>query len=280
MVYLENKKLVIDFKRLLEIKRYSKRTIDSYISVLNKFLGEYPKQRADKISIIEIEKYLNDKVVKAKVSQSTQKQIVGSLKLFFNAYLSKNYQLDYLYPDRSEQKLPNVLSQQEVFSILDCIENLKHKSIITTIYSCGLRMQELLDLKIESIDSDRMQLKIVSSKGNKDRYVALSEKLLVLLRDYFEIYKPSEYLFEGQKGGQYTATSVQSVFKRAIKKVGIQKKVTVHTLRHSYATHLIENGYDIRVIQDLLGHSSIKTTQIYTRITDVTKSKIKSPLDF
>lgn len=158
-------------------------------------------------------------------------------------------------------------------------QNLKHKTIITAIYSAGLRISEAVNLKVNDIDSGRMVIRISGAKGYKDREVMLSEKLLVLLRAYYKKYKPTDWLFEGQKGGKYSTTSIQKVFKRALLKAKIPKNATVHTLRHSFATHLLENGTDIKFIQEFLGHNSIKTTQIYTHLSNSSKSTIKSPLD-
>jgi len=148
------------------------------------------------------------------------------------------------------------------------------------IYSAGLRLSEVIEMKLNDIDSKRMLIKIVQEKGKKDRYVMLSEKLLIILREYYKEYKPKEYLFEGQKGGKYSARSVQAIFKEALRNSKINKEASVHTLRHSFATHLLESGTDIRIIQQLLGHSSLKTTQIYTQASSSKISEIKSPLDY
>jgi site-specific recombinase XerD len=148
-----------------------------------------------------------------------------------------------------------------------------------TIYSSGFRIGEAINLKIKDIDSDRMQIRIEQGKGNKDRYTILSSKNLEILRKYFLEYKPKKWLFEGMNGEQYSRKSIQIILKKAARKVGIQKRITVHTLRHSFATHLLEAGTDIRYIQSLLGHSSSKTTEIYTHITKKGLDKIKSPLD-
>jgi len=163
--------------------------------------------------------------------------------------------------------------------IVNCIKNLKHKAIILTIYSAGLRISEVINLKIADIDSSRMAIIIKGAKGKKDRNSLLSEKLLVILRDYFKLYKPKMWLFEGQTGEQYAASSIQHIFRRACDDAKIIKKASVHTLRHSFATHLLEHGTDLRYIQELLGHSSSKTTEIYTHITHKGMEKVKSPLD-
>ena len=163
--------------------------------------------------------------------------------------------------------------------MLDTITNLKHLCIVKLLYGAGLRLSEVLNLQLEDIDSRNLLINIRNSKGRKDRSVMLSDRLLTDLRNYFKEYEPKEYLFEGQKNAKYSSTSVQNIVKNAAKRAGIKKTVTPHILRHSFATHLVENGTDIRYVQELLGHNSIKTTELYTHITDVGKSKIKSPLD-
>lgn len=164
--------------------------------------------------------------------------------------------------------------------MFDNTDNIKHKAILMAIYSCGLRLSELLNLKIKDIRSSDGIIRINQSKGNKDRIVSLPDKLLDILRKYYLAYKPADYLFEGERGGRYSERSVQLILKKSLAKANIKTDGTVHTLRHSYATHLIQSGIDIRVVQDLLGHESIKTTMIYTHITDIDKKRTPSPLDF
>jgi integrase/recombinase XerD len=158
-------------------------------------------------------------------------------------------------------------------------QNLKHLLILKLCYGMGLRVSEIVQLKISDIDSRRMQVLISYAKGKKDRYVNLPNTILGLLRQYYTAYKPKEFLFEGQNGGQYSVRSCQVVFKNALHKARINKKVGIHGLRHSYATHLIEQGTDMRFVQELLGHANIKTTMIYTHVSDIAKRNIKSPLD-
>jgi site-specific recombinase XerD len=269
-----------DFKKLLSIKRYSYRTIKSYSNALKVFFSKISNINPENITPSEIEKFINKMVVDDNISQAYQKVLVGAIKLFYNELLRKNYKLNYLYPDRAEKKLPVVLTKTEVQLLLNSIQNIKHKSILSMIYSAGLRLSEVVEVKLTDIDSKRMLIKINQGKGKKDRYVMLSEKLLLLLREYYKEYKPKEYMFEGQKGGKYSARSVQAIFKEALRKSKIKKEASVHTLRHSFATHLLESGSDIRIIQQLLGHSSIKTTQIYTQVSSLKISEIKSPLDY
>ena len=180
---------------------------------------------------------------------------------------------------RKEEKLPIVLSKEEISRMLSKLTNIKHKCLVGLLYSSGLRLGELLNLKISAVDSDRMLIHIVEAKGNKERYTILSEALLADMRKYYLIYRPKEYLFEGPYGNKYSETSVQNIVKRTAKWVGIRKKVSPHTLRHSFATHLLENGTDLRYIQNLLGHSSSKTTEIYTHVAVNIIKRIESPLD-
>ena len=180
---------------------------------------------------------------------------------------------------KKEKTLPVVLSEEEILLILRSVSNLKHKAILMVIYSAGLRISECINLKIKDIDSNRMQIRVEQSKGKKDRYTLLSTKTLLILRDYFKEYRPKEFLFEGQDGGCYSTRSIQNIFRDAVEKAKINKKVTVHSLRHSFATHLLENGTNLRYIQSLLGHSNSKTTEIYTHVTTKGFEQLKSPLD-
>ncbi len=173
-----------------------------------------------------------------------------------------------------------VLSQEEVAKILSSVDNVKHRAILMLVYSAGLRVGEVVKLKIEDIDSQRMLIHIKGAKGRKDRYTMLSETALKVLREYWEEYRPQKWLFEGAKEGRYLSTrTVQAIFEQAKEKAGIKKDVSVHSLRHSFATYLLEGGTDLLYIQELLGHASSKTTEIYTHVSSKTLSKIKSPLD-
>jgi site-specific recombinase XerD len=171
------------------------------------------------------------------------------------------------------------LSKEEVSLLIKTIDNIKHKSIIMLAYSGGLRLSELLNLRLNDIDYNRGVIRINAGKGKKDRITLLSKNFLLVLQEYLQIYQPKEYLFEGANGGKYSAASVQKTMRRAVAKAGIKKNATLHSLRHSFATHLLEQGTDLRYIQQLLGHESIKTTEIYTHITNKGLDKIENPLD-
>jgi len=274
-----HKYMITKFLNLLEVKRYSKNTQKTYIQAISQFLEYFSKTDPSKINNEDIFRYIEHKIKDNKISFSTQKGIVGAIKRFYKYVYNRNIKIDYIYPDRQELKLPKVLAIEDIKKILNSIQNLKHKTLISTIYSCGMRISEALNIKISDIDSKRMMVRIENSKGNRDREVMLSQNLLMLLREYYKVYKPKKYIFEGQKGGKYTARSAENILKKALKDSKINKNASLHTLRHSYATHLIEQGTDIRIVQELLGHKNIKTTQIYTHITDIRKLKVKNPFD-
>ena len=194
--------------------------------------------------------------------------------------MKKDLIIEEIKRPRKSRHLPNILSKEEIKILLDSISNLKHKTMLALTYACGLRKSELLSLRITSVDSKRKLLVIKGAKGNKDRVVPLPEGMINMLRSYYVANKPKCWLFEGQKYGEkYSETSLQMIFRRAVSKGGIKKAVTLHSLRHSYATHLLENGIDLRYIQELLGHKSSKTTEIYTHVTEKAIEKIKSPFE-
>lgn len=205
---------------------------------------------------------------------------MNGIKLFFATIRETKMEIDKIHRPKREKVLPNVLSKAEVKLILNAPSNLKHKTILSLIYSCGLRRSELLNLKPADIDSKRGIILIRQGKGKKDRIVPLSTKILEMLRNYYSTFKPTTWLFEGQIAGEnYSEKSLQSILKQALQKAGISKPATLHWLRHSYATHLLESGTDLRYIQELLGHSSSKTTEIYTHVSTKSLQQIKSPFD-
>ncbi len=259
--------------------RYSKNTIKVYTDLFGEFINYYEDVEISKITESMIVDFLRYLVNERNVSTSYQNQSINAIKFYYEKVLRgprKVYRIDR---PRKEKILPEVLSCEEVAAILKSIKNLKHKAIIMTIYSAGLRISELTNLKLKDIDSKRMQIRVEQGKGNKDRYTLLGNKTLETLRLYVKEYKPGEWLFEGASGGQYSTRSVQNILKNALKKVGISKNISVHSLRHSFATHLLESGTDLRYIQELLGHASSKTTEIYTHMTTKGFDQIKNPLD-
>jgi len=214
-----------------------------------------------------------------KISRSTQNQSINAIKFYLEQVLGRDRQYFKLERPKKTKTIPEVLSEEEVAIILKATDNLKHKAILTTIYAAGLRVGELLNLKISDIDSHHMRIWVREGKGCKDRLTTLSPHLLKLLRVYYKRYRPQEYLFEGPQGSPYSPTSVRKILARACSRAGIRKKVRPHTLRHSFATHLLEQGTNLRYIQQLLGHTSVKTTEIYTHVSSKNLQTIHSPLD-
>ena len=267
------------FVRWMRSKRYSENTIKTYCDALKTFLKYYSAKDIEDITNKDVIDYNNDYIRKHNYSASFQNQTVNAIKLFFKTVLNSKMETETIHRPKSGKQLPNVLSKEEVKKILEACANLKHRAMLTLIYSCGLRRSELLNLTFEHVDANRKLLIIKSAKGNKDRITPLSEKVLALLRDYYKAYKPQKYLFEGMYGGQYDERSLASILKRAVTMANIKKPVTLHWLRHSYATHLLEAGTDLRYIQELLGHSHSKTTEIYTHVSTKSIKNIKSPFD-
>jgi integrase/recombinase XerD len=259
--------------------RYSDSTVNTYRYMFREFLKQLYPLPLHKVTVDDIKAYHYQLVTQKKVSRSYQNQSINAIKFYLEHVMGLDRTRYELERPQKEQKLPTVLSQQEVQKLFREVNNLKHLAILMTIYSCGLRISELLNLEIRDIDSGRMEVRIRGGKGKKDRITVLSPHLLGLLRKYFKKHRPEKFLFEGQKGGPYSTSSIRSILERAVKKAGIRKNVVVHTLRHSYGTHLLENGTNLRYIQVLMGHSSSKTTEIYTHVAQSDIHKVKSPLD-
>lgn len=268
------------FKRWLESKRYSKNTIKTYLEVLGTFLLHYYDRPVGTLSNKDLSDFNSDYIIKKKLSISYQNQLVNSVKLFFKVVEETKIDVELIYRPRRAKKLPNVLSKEEVRLILEATKNLKHKTMLSLIYACGLRSGELLSLMPEHIDSKRGVLIIKQAKGMKDRIAPLGKSLIDMLRFYYRTFRPKKYLFEGmQVGMPYDARSLQQVLKQSLARTTIHKDVTLHWLRHSYATHLLENGTDLRYIQEILGHRSSRTTEIYTHVSTKSIQKIVSPYD-
>jgi site-specific recombinase XerD len=267
------------YLKLLQQKRYSVSTIKIYTTYFSQFQKYFANYDLHKISSDQINAYILELMHKHDISASQQNQRINAIKFYYEKVLGREKKYYKVERPRKERKLPTILSKQEVNLLLDLSVNIKHKCILTTIYSAGLRRSELINLKVEDIDSKRGLIRIIGAKGKKDRHTLLSEKLISLLREYYRIYQPSKWLFEGQKGGKYSPTSVAKILKKAVEKSGIQKHVTPHSLRHSFATHLLEQGTNLRYIQEILGHEDPKTTQIYTRVATNELSNIRSPFD-
>ncbi|MBS1636922.1 MAG: site-specific integrase [Bacteroidetes bacterium] len=273
-------KKVLQFTNWLKSKRYSDHTIDTYTDALTLFLRfHHPKAISD-LTNQDVITFNTDYILKHKLSASYQNQVVNALKLFLKTIENRSMDIELIHRPKREKILPNVLSKEEVKRILNAHSNLKHKAMLSLIYSCGLRRSELLNLKITDVDSKRNLLIVRQAKGAKDRIVPLSQKTLELLRSYFIACRPKRWLFEGQaKETPYDASSLAAVLKQALEKCNITKPVTLHWLRHSYATHLLESGTDLRYIQVILGHSRSTTTEIYTHVSNNSIQKVTTPFD-
>jgi len=267
------------FVNLLQQKRYSENTIGIYKSYFADFMRYFKEKKLEDISKEDINSYILHLIKNKNISSSQQNQRINAIKFYYEKVLGRKKEYYDIERPKSVSILPNVLSISEIKRMIDITKNIKHKCIISLLYSAGLRRSELINLEINDIISGQMQIKIGNSKGNKDRYVGLSTHLLQLLREYYREFNPKKWLIEGQKGGKYSAESVLRVVKNSAKRAGISRKVTPHMLRHSFATHHLENGTDLRYIQEFLGHSSSKTTEVYTHVANTDISKFKNPLD-
>jgi integrase/recombinase XerD len=268
------------FMKWMEHKRYSESTIKTYIQSITIFLRFVQPKQSEEVTNEDMVRFVHQYIIPKKLSLSFQNQAVNAARLFFKTIKGSKIITEQIERPRREHKLPNVLSKEEVKAILETPKNIKHKTMLSLIYACGLRRSELLNLRPQNIDSKRHMLIILNSKGKKDRLIPISDKIIIMLREYFILYRPKTWLFEGQKPGiQYSERSLQLVLKKALEKLNIIKPVTLHWLRHSYATHLLESGTDLRYIQELLGHKSSKTTEIYTHVSEKSLQKIKSPFD-
>lgn len=267
------------YLELLQQKRYSSSTIVTYTNYFGQFAMHFQNQDLKRITSQEINSYILELIKYNNISISQQNQRINAIKFYYEQVLGRKKQYYQISRPRKESKLPTILTLKEVEKILDLTSNIKHKCILMTIYSVGLRRSELIMLKVEHIDSQRMLIKVCGAKGKKDRFTLLSERLLTELRTYYQQYQPRIWLFEGQDGGQYSATSIEKIFRAAVRRAQIRKYVTPHSLRHSFATHLLEQGINLRYIQELLGHASTKSTEIYTRVASNDLMKIQNPLD-
>ncbi|MCB9252965.1 MAG: site-specific integrase [Flavobacteriales bacterium] len=268
------------FSDWLKSRRYSESSINTYVDSMRVFLGFHGSKNVNEITQEDVVDFNVSYILKKGLSASYQNQVINAIKLFYVVVENRKLNIQELHRPKREKKLPNVLSKEEIRDILNALPNLKHRSMLSLIYSCGLRRGELLKLKPSDIDSKRNIIIVRQAKGRKDRMLPLSPKVLILLREYYKFYKPQHWLFEGQKPGTpYDERSLSYILKKAVRKSGIKKPVSLHWLRHSYATHLLESGTDLRYIQTLLGHKSSTTTEIYAHVSTRSILSIKSPFD-
>lgn len=270
---------VTALEQVLILKRYSWRTVKSYKNCFRQFIKHYDSIKPSQITRKQINEYLTMLIKERNISVSQQGQVMSAVKMFYTSVIDQEDKIKGLFQPKKPQKLPKVLTEEEVSALLRSVGNLKHRCILMLIYSGGLRLGEVIALRLPDLQPEKERLFVRSGKGNKDRCTLLSAKAWEHLKDYLELYKPVEWVFEGSNGGQYSERSVQEIFTQAKLRSMINLEATVHTLRHSFATHLLEKGVDLRYIQELLGHASSKTTEIYTHITKKGWGKIKSPLD-
>jgi len=267
-----------EYIRKLELRRYSIHTAKSYIHCFEVFINYFKAQELKMIDEKDIRSYLQ-KLVQEERSDSSINMAINAIKFYYEVVLEMPKRFYQIERPRSKEKLPNVISIEQVKKIIDATNNIKHRCMVALLYSSGLRRSELLNLLITDIDSERMLIKVREGKGNKDRNTILSLQVLTDLRIYYLKFKPKKYLFEGPLGRKYSPASISKIVKRASTKVLKIRHITPHTLRHSFATHLLENGTDLRFIQSLLGHKSTRTTEIYTHVTTNIIKNITSPLD-
>ena len=267
------------YKNQLDLKAYSPNTKKIYIQEFIQLLVILKKVNVDTLTPDRLKDYFLYCLKTNSLKEQSMNTKINAVKFYFEKVLHRSEMFFDIPRPKRPSTLPKMLSKSEVKKLFSVIDNKKHLLILQLCYGMGLRVSEIVNLKIEHIDSESMRVLIASAKGKKDRYTNLPHSILKLLREYYCEYKPKVWLFEGQYGGVYSIRSVQAIFKNAMKKAKINKTIGIHGLRHSYATHLIEAGADIRFLKELLRHQSIKTTQIYTHVTDSTLSKIKSPLD-
>lgn len=274
-----NKSLLNGFYSFLRGKRYSTNTIKTYTYLTGDFVAFYNDKDLDRLTNRDVELFIESVVKKRDYAISTQRQFISAIKQFTLFYPACQIDSATLFRPKKSKILPTVLSKMELLNLMRCTRNIKHRAIIGLMYSAGLRVSELINLELRDLYIGRRQLHIKNAKGRKDRYVVLSEGFLPLLENYLLSYKPERYFVEGQTGQRYSDSSIRKFLHQSAKAAGIHKRVTPHTLRHSYATHLLEQGVGLRHIQELLGHVKPETTMIYTHVAKKDLLDIKSPLD-
>ena len=258
----------------MEIRNYSPRTIKTYVSMIAG-LSRFYKTSPDNLSTQQLKDYLHYRIQQEHVSHSTINQCIGAWRLLQVDILKRDWEEFKIKRPKTEKKLPVVLSRQEALRLINAPSNLKHIAILTLTYATGLRRGEVLNLKSEHIDADRNQILVVAGKGGKQRMVPISNSVLELLRAYYKKYRPEKYLFEGMKSGNsYSETSFEKIVKMATRKAGIKKRVSPHTLRHSFASHMLEKGLNLKKLQLMMGHSTMQTTAIYLHVTNTDTSII------
>lgn len=275
----QNKDIIRLYVKYLKGKRYSESTVKTYFTFIADFFHYIKEKPVIELTNKDVELFIEDVFVPRKMSISSQRQLISAIKLFKAFYPECKIEEIKLTRPKKSKILPTVLSKEQIIDLLRCTKNLKHRAILAMIYSAGLRISELLNLELNHIDIDRRQIIVKNSKGRRDRIVILAESFIPLLLNYIGSYNPKKYFVEGIDDEKYSAESIRSFLRKSCINANITKRVTPHTLRHSYATHLLENGIDLRYIQELLGHAKPETTMIYTHVSKKDLLKIESPLD-
>jgi integrase/recombinase XerD len=280
MMSEDNKHALSLFIQQLTLKGYSPNTLTTYKNEFTQLLVTLKQKHVDTLNHQKLKDYFDWCITHEKLSESTVHSRLNAVKFYFEQVLDGTKFFWNIPRPKKPLKLPKVISEEKLLAGLLTIENLKHRALLFTAYSAGLRVSEVVSLKVTDIDSDRMQIRIEAAKGKKDRMATLAKATLEILREYAKEYKPKQYLFAGQREGEpYSARSAQQVFNKVFKSMGLPSTISFHSLRHSYATHLFENGIDIKYIQELLGHNDIRTTLRYTHVSNKQLGKIESPLD-
>jgi len=263
----------------MRLKHLSDKTIGAYLHHVREYT-RYFGVSPDQLGEDHVRQYLDYLILDRKLSGSSVNVAYSALRYFYRQVLGRDWNVRNVPRPKRQKQLPQVLSKGEVEALLNAVDDLKHRTILVTIYSAGLRVSEAVRLRVRDIDSSQMQLRIEQGKGKKDRYALLGQKNLELLREYYRVYRPEEWLFGGQKKGNWlSVNTVQKAFERAKKKAGISKHATVHTLRHSFATHLLDQNTDVFTIQKLLGHTNLRTTAVYLHVSRERLGQVVSPLD-
>jgi len=267
-------------KAELELRRYAKSTQDAYLRYAKNFVVHFMRP-AEEMGEKEIREFLLHLVRDKKIGDAGHKMYVAAISFLYTQALQRPEEMVTIPWPKVPRTLPDILSGSEVLSLLEAIESIKHRAVVTTAYGAGMRISEACKLQVGDIDSKRMLIHIRQSKRKRDRYVMLGERLLLCLRQYYRSERPKgPYLFPGKHADKPTGSrGVQGAVRKAAEACGISKRVTPHSMRHAFATHLLETGTDIRTIQVLLGHGSIRTTTIYTRVSKRHVGRVKSPLD-
>lgn len=268
------------YARDLRIKGFSDRTIGTYRRHVDSYLSHF-RGEIDPHSSTQVKDFLHYLMQEKKVSRSYMHQSYSALKYFYTTTLKEDWEVMKIPRAKRTMKLPEILSREEVGNLIDVTRNIKHKAILMVTYSAGLRVSEAASLKVRDVDSKSMAIKVCGGKGQKDRFTLLAATTLRFLKGYWRMYRPVTWLFEGRASSQRLATTtLQRVFVKAKEKAGITKKVSMHSLRHSFATHLLEQGVNVHVVQRLLGHRSIATTMVYLHLKKESLMKVVSPLDY